>query len=159
MNWHLLNSHNWCIKTIAKKQQKKTEQMRKWMRAWNWPQLQYADIWVFIQVYAIISLGWQLCNSQWYKFSSKVCGEHICVWIGLFESMLTPRNWLWDTDSSSSCIWQLKDSRWFLSKETSIKMLESIISNEDAVNYQKRQAINPVSIDMHQQILFQEGHT
>lgn len=123
--------------------------MRKWMRDGDWPQLQYADRRVFIQVYAI-SLGWQQCNSQWYKFSSEVCGEHICLWIGLFECMLTPGNWLGDTDSSSSCIWQLKDSRWFLSKETSIKLLERIISDKDAMNYPKGQAIDPVSIDMHQ---------
>jgi len=36
-------------------------------------------------------------------------------------------------------------------------MLESIISNEDAMNYPKGQAIDPVSIDMHQKSCFRRG--
>lgn len=132
MNWGSLNSHNWCVKTVAKKwtvgekrRGKKSEklQMRKWMRDGDWPQLQFADRRVFIQVYVII-LGWQQYNSEWCKFSSEVCGKHICVWIGLFECMLTPENWLWDIDSSSSssCIWQLKDLMVHITEETSIKL-------------------------------------
>lgn len=60
-----------------------------------WPQLQYVDRKVFIQVHSI-SLGWWRYNSQRYTDSLQMSREHICVWIGLFESASAPetsRSW------------------------------------------------------------------
>ncbi len=131
------------------KKQKKTErlQMRNWMR--DGTDLNYSmQIEECSSRYMPSVLDGKQYNSQWYKFSSEVWRAHLCM------------NWfVWKYANS----WKLTLGHRLIfiivyltaeglamvliTEETSIMLLERIISDKDAINYLKGQAITFVSIN------------